>query len=211
MKNLFNNTANESQTLNGVNYFRYTAGHSNRFTKTSGNTNKYETLTAKFREEGILKSNTVFQMATGQIPDLWDVCLALANTFNKTDAPYSALQFISVMQRLHSLEPDQVQQFLKNPETRHVLISNDLFQLVLIHWKPGKVSEIHGHPGGGCLFKLLQGKLEELRYTPEPSPKLLATTSYRSGSIAYIDDHIAYHQIGNPYGSSAISLHVYLK
>jgi predicted metal-dependent enzyme (double-stranded beta helix superfamily) len=100
---------------------------------------------------------------------------------------------------------------LKNPETRHVLISDHLFELVLIHWKPGKVSDIHGHPGGGCLFKVLQGKLEEVRYTPEKSPRLIATASYRSGSMAYIDDRIAYHQVGNPYGSSAISLHVYLK
>jgi hypothetical protein len=61
------------------------------------------------------------------------------------------------------------------------------------------------------LFKLLQGKLEEVRYTPEKSPKLIAAVSYRSGSVGSIDDRIACHQVGNPYGSSAISLHVYLK
>jgi hypothetical protein len=58
---------------------------------------------------------------------------------------------------------------------------------------------------------VLYGKLEELRYTPEHSPKLLGFNSYRSGNTGYIDDRIAYHQVGNPYGTSAISLHVYFK
>lgn len=196
MNNLISNTAIETTSLYGSNFYR---------------TNEYGTLTAKFREEGLLKPNIVFQMATGQIPDLWDVCLALANTFNNTDAPYSARQFIQIMIDLNTFEPEQTKRFIKNPETRHVLMSNDIFELILIHWKPGKASDLHGHPGGGCLFKLLQGKLEELRYTPEQSPKFLTTNSYRSGSIGYIDDRIAYHQVGNPYRTPAISLHAYLK
>ena len=149
-------------------------------------------------------------MANGGIPDLRDLCLEMANTFNyKT--PHSAIQFVPVMQKIHTLDPEQVKRLIKNPESRHVLYSNDRFELVLIHWKPGKASNIHGHQGGGCVFKLLQGKLEELRYSPEHSPRLLSTSSLRGGSIAYIDDSIAYHQVGNPYGSSAISLHAYLK
>jgi len=196
MKTLFSNTAIEAPHLNGKNYFR---------------TQGYKSLSAEYSKEGLLKPAIVFQMASGQIPDLMNVCQEMADTFNKKDAPYSALQFAQVMNRLQTLEPEQVKQFIKNPETRHVLVSNDLFELVLIHWKPGKVSDIHGHPGGGCLFKLLQGKLEEVRYTPEKSPNLLATSSLRKGSMAYIDDSIAYHQVGNPYGSSAISLHAYLK
>jgi hypothetical protein len=211
MKSLLTNNTSAPQTLSELNDDQYNAGHSYRFVKTSGLMDEVEVLSAKFLEEGILTPNAVYQMATGQIPDLWEVSIAFANSFIKQDATYSPTQFIPVMQKIHMLKPDQVKRFLKNPETRHVLISNDLFELVLIHWKPGKVSEIHGHPGGGCLFKLLQGKLEEVLYTPEKSPRLLATSSYRSGSVAYIDDRIAYHQVGNPYGSSAISLHLYLK
>jgi predicted metal-dependent enzyme (double-stranded beta helix superfamily) len=211
MKNANNKTAGELQITNGAYSFPFIAGQSNKSNQTSGELNGNRSLTTEFREEGILTPGVVFQMATGQIPDLWDVCMAMAGTFNEAHKVNSAMQFIPVMQNLQAPEQEQVKRFLKNPETRQVLISNDHLEVVLIHWKPGKVSEIHGHPRGGCLFKLLQGKLEEIRYTPEKSPKLLATTSYRSGSMAYIDDRIAYHQVGNPYGSPAISLHVYLK
>jgi hypothetical protein len=211
MKNLFSNTANESTTLNREKSFRYTTGHSNRNRWAPGRTYSQKPLTDSYYREDLIKPQIVFQMANGQIPDLWAVCHEVANSIYHTNAPISAMQFIQPMRRLNSLEPDQAKRFMKNTETRHVLVSNNLFELALIHWKPGKASDIHGHPGGGSVFKLLQGKLEELRYTPEQSPKLLSTTSLRSGSIAYLDDSIAYHQVGNPYGSSAISLHAYLK
>ncbi len=52
---------------------------------------------------------------------------------------------------------------------------------------------------------------EELRFAPQKSPKHLSTNNLRTGSMAYIDDRIAYHQVGNPYRFSAISIHAYLK
>lgn len=189
MEHVFNNTAIESPSLNWVNYL--------------GNT--------EFNKQGILTSRIAYQMATGQIPDLWDICHAFTTTHIDSEAAYPAFQFLPILQMMQDLDPDQVKRFIKNRETRHVLLSNDRFELVLIHWKPGKASDIHGHPEGGCLFKLLQGKLEELRYTPDSKRNLMSTSSLRKGDIAYIDDRIAYHQVGNPYGSSAISLHVYLK
>jgi len=196
MNNLFSNTAIESSTLNGANFYR---------------TNVYRTFNAKTRREDPISQNMAFQMATGRIPDLREVCLELVDTFVNSSAPYSAMQFVSVLKRLQTLDREQIKRFIKISQTRHVLVSTDRFELVLNLWKPGKASEIHGHRGGGCVFKLLQGKLEELRYTPEHSPKLMATSSLRSGDMAYIDNSIAYHQVGNPYGSPAISIHAYLK
>jgi predicted metal-dependent enzyme (double-stranded beta helix superfamily) len=102
-----------------------------------------------------------------------------------------------------------MQRFTNNKETNHVLIQNEWLKVVLIHWKPGKYSSIHGHPSGGCVFKVLQGTLEEKRYTTGEDPKLLATSKYEKNSIAYIDDHMAYHAVGNPSNASAISIHVY--
>jgi predicted metal-dependent enzyme (double-stranded beta helix superfamily) len=113
------------------------------------------------------------------------------------------------MQKLQAIDKIQLQHFIKNRETRHVLVENKLITIVLIHWKPGKVSGIHGHPKGGCVFKVLQGKLEELRYSADASQKLLSSNGYRTGSIAYIDDRLGYHAVGNPFGSSAVSLHAY--
>lgn len=196
MNNLFDNTATAAPITNGPDYFRLDNGGQ---------------ISARFRDIGLVKPEAAYQMASGLIPDLWNVCHALGKSIHNEAKASRANSVIQIMQDQDILDPLQTKRFIKNPETRHVLVSTDLFEMVLIHWKPGRASDIHGHDGGSCFYKLLQGKLEELRYSPEKKPRLLTTHSYRSGSMAYIDDSIAYHQVGNPYGSSAISLHVYLK
>ena len=196
MNNVFSNTANGTRDLSGASYFL---------------TKGYEANTTRSSQSGLLNPDIEYQMATGQLPDLRELCLKMAAIFNHGAAPFSPLQFIPILKELKVLDQEQVKRFIKNPASRQVLVSGELFELVLNLWKPGRASEIHGHPGEGCLIKLLQGKLEELRYTPEPSSKLLSMSSLRSGDMAYIDDGIAYHQVGNPYGSPAISLHLYLK
>jgi predicted metal-dependent enzyme (double-stranded beta helix superfamily) len=149
------------------------------------------------------------EMATGTIPDLRRICMLLNKTFGEQNRTQSALLSIPVLQELESLKQDEIDSFKQNQKTSHVLVENDLLKVVLIHWRPGKISSIHGHPKGGCVFKVLQGSVEELRYSTDASPKLLATSTYHAGSMAYIDDRIGYHAVGNPNNTSAISLHVY--
>jgi hypothetical protein len=211
MKTSLTSTAKESTSLHGINFFQSGTGRTYLFSLTTDENQAHDYRKKDFRKENLIKPEIVYQMASGQVPDLWAVCHEFANETYHSKTPRSAIQFIPVLHRLKAPETEEVKRFLKNPETRHVLVSNDLLEVVLIHWKPGRASDIHGHPGGGGVFKLLKGKLEEVRYTPEKSPRLLSTNSLRSGSITYIDDSMAYHQVGNPYGSSAISLHVYLK
>ena len=164
----------------------------------------------KTKEEGI-NHEKFYQMAEGKLPDLREFCLTLTESMNGAGAPTSAKEFVSELDALPGLDENTIKDLLKNPETRHVLVSGERLEIVLNLWKPGKASNIHGHSSGGCLFKLLYGKAEEVRYTPQSSKKLLGFASYRSGDMAYIDDGIAYHQVGNPYGRPAVSIHIYLK
>ncbi|MDH4089225.1 MAG: cysteine dioxygenase family protein [Cyclobacteriaceae bacterium] len=157
----------------------------------------------------LLTANAKYQMALGQIPDLWQVCFDLYSTFNNADAPFNALQFIPVLRKLNSISEAEMELFLRNPETNHILIHNELIKVVLIHWHPGKTSGIHGHPKGGCVFKVLYGSIEEMRYTSGPSPQLLSVSKCEKGAMGYIDDQMAYHAVGNPFETSAVSLHVY--
>lgn len=150
-----------------------------------------------------------YQMSSGQLPNLWEVCHHLYHTFFEKNAPYNALQFIPVMKGSLSVPPSQLERFMEHPETNHVLIQNELLKVVLIHWKPGKYSNVHGHPAGGCVFKVLHGRIEEKRYSPDSRADLLAVSTYERDGIGYIDDQMAYHAVGNPFDSSAISLHVY--
>ena len=196
MKNLFHNSAQNAPSPYGANFIL---------------SHVHKGSYSKHGAQNPISPEAIYQMVNGQIPDLWDVCLSIASTFNMMEAPKSPPHLLQLLRDLPSPGAVETKKFTKNPENRHVLMSNEAFDLVLIHWKPGKASDIHGHPGKACAFKLLEGKLEELRYTPESSPKLISMNSYRKGNVAYIDDSMAYHQVGNPYGSSAISLHLYIK
>lgn len=157
----------------------------------------------------LLTSHAMYQMMAGLIPDLWKACIDLIGTFIQRSSPYSALQFVNVLRDMHKISLEEIDRFKANPETNHVLIQNDLMKVVLIHWEPGKQSNIHGHPSGGCVFKVLHGALEEKRYTADENARFLSVSKCDAGSIAYIDDNMAYHAVGNPFKKSAISIHAY--
>ena len=161
-------------------------------------------------EEGI-NHEAFHEMAEGQLPDLREFCLTLAGIMQDARAPESAKDLAPVLNALPELDEKAIEGLIKSPVTRHVLISGERFEVVLNLWRPGKASDIHDHPSGGCIFKVLCGKVEEVRHTPQTSPKLLGFASYRTGDLGYIDNKMAYHQVGNPYGRPAVSIHVYLK
>lgn len=160
-------------------------------------------------EADLLTEEARYEMASGNIPDLSGVCVALYRTFLKENAPGNALQFAPVLKDLGGLDTETVKRFVKNPRTNHVLVQNDLLKVVLIHWEPGKHSGIHGHAKGGCVFKVLRGNIIEKRYSPDDAQQMLSATTCGAGSIAYIDDEMAHHSVGNPFGMSCISLHAY--
>ncbi len=205
MKTLQNSTTISDTLQAGLSAYNYAHGTKN----VSVNSFSRHTLESAITRESLLTPKTNGQMALGMLPDLWDVCLDLFATFFTNEAPYSALQFVPVLKALQLIDEEQIRRFINNPETNHVLIQNDLLKVVLIHWKPGKISSIHGHPSGGCVFKVLRGQLEELRYTTDSSPELLSSSTYLAGSMAYIDDKMGYHAVGNPFNSPALSLHAY--
>ena len=151
------------------------------------------------------------EMRAGNIPNLEHICKALYDTFFQSITSASALQFVPVLQKLIDLDSVEVARFIQNPQTNHVLVKNQLLKVILIHWEPGKTSSIHGHAKGGCVFKVLHGKLEEKRYMDgaDHTPQLVASSTFQNGSMAYIDDRMGYHSVGNPFDTPAISLHVY--
>ena len=157
----------------------------------------------------LLTDEALTEIAQGGIPDLRRVCFDLYSTFLKPADTYSAVQFISILKQLETLDSIEAKRLIQNPVTKHVLVNNPLLKVVLLYWKPGTFSNVHGHPAGGCVFKVLKGRLREKRYTPDAAQRLISFSTLQSGGIAYIDDDMAHHAVGNPYSASAISLHVY--
>ncbi len=119
------------------------------------------------------------------------------------------LQLLSFLQHFE-LTKEAVQGIILNTETNTVLLDDEFMKISLIHWSPGKFSSIHGHPVGGCLLKVLHGEVNETRYDPQ-SCFITGSKALGVGNVAYIDDTIALHRVGNTSGSSAISIHAYLK
>jgi hypothetical protein len=214
MKTLFNYQPNQSTfPSGGASGFHQPVDLSNRSRTSRNGSEKIETPSSSFqsglRPSTLLTEEAIAEIARGGIPDFEQVCHDLYHTFLQPGSPNTALQFIPVLKKLNSIPKAEAEQLVRNPATSHILVQNALMKVVLICWKPGKISSIHGHPKGGCVFKVLKGNLEEKRYSPDEGQRLLAVSTFQPGSMAYIDDNMAYHAVGNPFETAAISLHVY--
>ena len=78
------------------------------------------------------------------------------------DAPLTAIQFLPALRAFTLNDQEEIDNFLNNPETNHVIVRNDLIKIVLIRWDPGAECNIHGHSDGGCVLKVLKGKIMEM-------------------------------------------------
>lgn len=86
---------------------------------------------------------------------------------------------------------------------RQIYKKNDLFEIVIITWKNNQSTKIHGHPENGCLFKVLQGNIDEIIYTDE-----INYNNYKINDVNYIDNTIGKHQMINK-DLISVSLHIY--
>lgn len=86
----------------------------------------------------------------------------------------------------------------------------DIYDIYILTWKMNQQSAIHDHSRNGCILKVLEGKLMEKQYTPDPnSPKLTSQQCIEAGNQGYINNSIAFHQILNSEKETAVSLHIY--
>ena len=46
---------------------------------------------------------------------------------------------------------------------KNCVYKNELYDIYIVSWMPNKKSTIHDHPKNGCLFKVLKGKIQEIR------------------------------------------------
>jgi len=97
--------------------------------------------------------------------------------------------------------------------TRNLISTDDeTYTLLLLCWNPNKASPIHDHPCDGCWMKILQGGINEKRYRLDENQQELICTkdsTFREGEIAFIDDHLGLHKVGNEGNELALSMHLY--
>ena len=163
----------------------------------------------KKSKSSILTDEAREAISAGIIPNLEPVCSELMRIFFMETGTINATRFLPVLQRLDFRDPQTFSRFEKGGVKSYVLVLNKYLKVVLIRWEPGHYGSVHGHASGGCVFKVLQGQLEERRYAPVIDGELVSVSQYRTGSMTYLDDHMAYHAVGNVSRGSAYSLHVY--
>ena len=99
--------------------------------------------------------------------------------------------------------------------TRNLIATDDIsYALLLLCWNPGRESKIHDHPCDGCWLTILEGQIQETRYeypSNENDPLVcVADEIFSQGQVAFIDDSIGLHKVGNPSDNvRASTLHLY--
>jgi len=91
--------------------------------------------------------------------------------------------------------------------TRKVLYTEENMEFVLISWLPSQTTFIHGHPSGGCLFRVLYGELREDRF--EQNDMVYENKAITTTNVNYIDDSMGFHRVYNISFQPCISFHVY--
>lgn len=97
------------------------------------------------------------------------------------------------------------------PYTRN-LVATDYkdYVLLLLCWAPGKVSKVHDHPCDGCWMRVIEGEVEERLYEDRDGAMVeLSKSRYEEMDVAFVDDNIGLHSIGNPFERGAMTLHLY--
>lgn len=99
-------------------------------------------------------------------------------------------------------------QFSDENYARIPLYRNDIFEILLLCWKPQQCTSVHAHPTMGCLQKILQGELYEERFTADTGTSFLSRP-LRLGETTFIENALGTHKVSNLGMEPAVSLHVY--
>lgn len=96
--------------------------------------------------------------------------------------------------------------------TRNCIDHNENFELILICWKPGDETPIHGHDDQRCWVYQVAGEMLEERFQKEDGELVkdheMALTQ---GKLSYMHDSMGYHTLTNVTSENALTLHLYIK
>ena len=108
--------------------------------------------------------------------------------------------------QLEDFNFDSIVEFIEFDSEKYkkiILHQVDLFEIILICWLPHQQTPKHKHPDNGCLMKLFQGQLNDIRITEEAAIE----TIVGANEITYIEG-AEIHRISN-MAEKSISLHIY--
>ena len=100
----------------------------------------------------------------------------------------------------------------KKGYTRNCIHRTDEYELILLCWKKGDTTPIHGHDGQNCWVYQLEGQITEFRYEKIGLGNLVETNRMRliPGKLTFMNNTMGYHKLRNDTNGRAMTLHVYV-
>lgn len=96
--------------------------------------------------------------------------------------------------------------------TRNLIERTGSYELMLMCWKEGQSSPIHGYSGQQGWIYVIEGKLSIDYYVERDSDHRMdhfRTESFKAGEFAYLNDYVGFHSLKNTSRENTISLHLH--
>ena len=92
---------------------------------------------------------------------------------------------------------------------RNCIERTEVYELILICWKPGDETPVHGHDEQKCWIYQVDGKMHEERFQDEEGT-LVSCNQMSLTPGSYMEDNMGYHSLENKSDEKAMSLHLYI-
>ena len=100
----------------------------------------------------------------------------------------------------------------KEGYTRNCIRRTNEYELILLCWKKGDATPIHGHGGQRCWVYQIEGQLTEIRYDKNDSGHLIEIDRklLTPGNLTFMNNSMGYHKLNNETNGRAMTLHIYV-
>jgi predicted metal-dependent enzyme (double-stranded beta helix superfamily) len=103
------------------------------------------------------------------------------------------------------LNLEALKQFQDNHYARHLVFRSNNVEILVVCWRPGQGSPIHGHGPADGLMIILEGEITNTTYHPDGRK---VTTVWAAGDVGHTPVG-AQHEVKNTSTRDVVSLHVY--
>jgi cysteine dioxygenase len=94
---------------------------------------------------------------------------------------------------------------------RNCIERTEVYELILICWKPGDKTAVHGHDDQKCWVYQVDGAIHEERFKEKDGALVSChNMPLTPGKLSYMEDNMGFHCIDNRSNENAMSLHLYI-
>jgi predicted metal-dependent enzyme (double-stranded beta helix superfamily) len=103
------------------------------------------------------------------------------------------------------LNLEALKQFKENHYARHLVFKSDHVEILVVCWRPGQGSPIHGHGNADGLMIILEGEITNTSYFPDGRK---VSSIWGPGFVGHTPLGVE-HEVVNRSDNDVVSLHVY--